>query len=192
MFPMVYMRYTERSEVRLYSSADGIAWSQVPGRPVIEPGAPGEWDCEFIGSGKDLVPFGPGRIAIPYSGTTYPHKHPRWPAVWDAWNLGWAWWPEDRLCGLQAEYQGEFWTVPVVPAGRQVRLNFRTPMAGMVRVGIEGVAGRSVEECDPLVGDRVDQVVTWRGQPELGAPVGQPVVLRLQLRCAELFSVAFV
>jgi hypothetical protein len=192
MFPMVYRRYTERSEVRVYSSADGVAWNQVPGGPVIEPGGPGEWDCEFIGSGKDLVPFGAGRMATPYSGTTYPHKHPRWPAVWDAWNLGWAWWPEDRLCALQADYQGEVWTDPVVPAGRRLRLNFRTPMAGLVRVGVEGVAGRSVEDCDPLVGDWTDRVVSWCGQSDLGTAEGQPVVLRVQLRCAELFSVAFV
>jgi hypothetical protein len=159
---------------------------------VIEPGPPGAWDSEFIGSGKDLVPFGPGRIATPYSGTPYPHKHPRWPAVWDAWNLGWAWWPEDRLCGLQAPYQGEVWTVPIAPAGRRLRLNVRTPMAGQVRVGVEGVANRTVDDCDPIVGDGADRVVTWGGEADLGTGAGQPVVLRLQLRCAEVFSLSFV
>jgi len=192
MFPMFYMRYTERSEVRLYSSADGMAWNQVPGPPVIEPGGPGAWDCEFIGNGKDLVHFGAGRIATPYSGTAYPHKHPRWPAVWDAWSMAWAWWPEDRLCAVQADRQGEFWTAPVVPAGRQLCLNLRTPMAGQVRVGIEGVPGRSAADCDPLWGDHLAQTVTWGGQADIGAAEGQPIALHFQLRCAELFSAAFV
>jgi hypothetical protein len=192
MFPMVWHRYTERSEVRLYSSADGIAWNQIPGGPVITPGEPGEWDDEFIGSGKDLLPFGKDRVATPYSGTAYPHKHPRWPAVWDAWNMGWAWWTRDRLCGLVADYEGEFWTMPAVPAGRQVRLNFRTPMAGEIRVGIQGVEGRSIQDCDPLAGDWLDRTVTWHGQSDLGAREDQPVTLHVKMRCATLFSVEFV
>ncbi|MCZ6677782.1 MAG: hypothetical protein O7E52_11085 [Candidatus Poribacteria bacterium] len=191
MLPMLYHRYTERSEVRLYSSADGIAWSQIPGGAILTPGAPGEWDCEFIGSGKDLQPFGEDKIAIPYSGTPYPHKFPRWQAVWDAASMGWAWWPKDRLCALVADYDGEFWTIPIVPAGREIRLNFRAPMAGEIRVGVEGVDGRSAHDCDPLIGDWMNKVVTWRGQSDIGAPEGQPVVLRVKLRCAELFSVGF-
>lgn len=90
MLPMLYHRYTERSEVRLYSSADGIAWNQIPGGKILTPGEPGAWDCEFIGTGKDLQPFGKDKVAIPYSGTIYPHKFPRWQAVFDAANMGWA------------------------------------------------------------------------------------------------------
>lgn len=191
MFPMVYHRYTERSEVRLYSSADGIAWHQVPGGPVISAGAPGEWDGEFLGSGKDLVPFGPGRIAIPYSGTEYPHKYPRGPAVWDAWQMAWAWWPQDRLCALEADGEGEFWTMPAVPAGRRVKLNVRVPRAGEVRVGIPDVEGRSVNDCEPIHGDHPDVTVTWRGQPDMGVEEGKPVALHFRVRRAEVFSVRF-
>jgi hypothetical protein len=191
MLPMLYHRYTERSEVRLYSSADGVAWNQIPGGAILTPGEPGAWDCEFIGTGKDLQPFGKDKIAIPYFGTTYPHKFPRWQAVWDAANMGWAWWPKDRLCALVADYEGEFWTTPIIPAGREIRLNFRTPMAGMIRVGIDGVAERSLEVCDPLIGDWMDKTVTWRGQSDIGASEGQPIVLHIQLRAAELFSVTF-
>ncbi len=191
MFPMVYHRYTERSDVRLYSSADGIAWNPLPGGPVLTPGEPGAWDCEFIGTGKDLQCFGEDKIAIPYSGTPHPHKYPRWQGVWDAANMGWAWWPKDRLCALVADYEGEFWTTPIVPAGREIRLNFRTPMAGEIRVGIEGVKGRSVDDCAPLIGDFLDKTVTWHGQSDIGVPDGQPIALHLTLRGAKLFSVAF-
>ena len=74
IFPMVYHRSTERSEIRLYSSADGIAWSELPGGPILEPRKPGSWDSEFLGNGKDLVPFGGDRAGVPHSGTPYPHK----------------------------------------------------------------------------------------------------------------------
>ena len=191
MFPMVWHRYTERSEVRLYSSDDGAVWHQVPGGPVLEPGDAGAWDTEFIGSGKDLVPFGRDQVAIPYSGTPFPHKYPRWPAVWDAWKQGWAHWPRDRICALKADRVGEFWTVPILPAGRTIRLNFRTPMAGEIRVGIEGAAGRSIEECDPLVGDHAAKPVTWRGNADIGIGGEQPVSLHIRLCCADLFAVNF-
>lgn len=188
MFPMFYHRYTERSDVRLYSSDDGIAWNQVPGGPVLTPGEPWKWDSEFITGGKDLVPFGEGRIAIPYTGTSYPHKYPRWPAVFEAWRMAWAWWPEGRLCAIKAEREGEFWTFPLTLAGRSLRLNFRTPRAGEIRVGVVGVEGRSVDDCDPLHGDSLSRTVSWNGQADLGAPEEQPVSLHFKLRCAELFA----
>ncbi|MEW6754134.1 MAG: hypothetical protein AB1505_24610 [Candidatus Latescibacterota bacterium] len=191
LFPMVYHRFTERSDVRLCSSSDGIAWNWVPGEPVIVPGPQGAWDSEFLGSGKDLVPFGPGRIATPYSGTAYPHKFPRWQAVWDAWNLGWASWPEDRLCGLVADDVGEAWTQPVELAGPRLRLNCRVPMGGQIRVGLVDVEGRSARECDPIVGVDGVRTVTWGGTAETGLPEGRSLALHLQLRRAEAFSVSF-
>jgi hypothetical protein len=191
MFPMVYHRYTERSEIRLYASADGIAWNQVPGGPVVVPGEDGAWDSEFLGSGKDLMPFAGDRIATPYSGTPYPHKFPRWQQVWDAWNLGWVCWPRDRLSAVVAGGSGEFWTSPAVPAGRRIRLNFRAPKAGRIRVGVEGVDGRQVADCDPLTGDELEREVSWGGVTDLGAAEGQPVSLHIEMRAAELFSVTF-
>jgi hypothetical protein len=192
MFPMVWRRFTERSEVRLYSSVDGLAWNQVPGGAVLEAGRAGDWDAEFIGTGKDLLPFGSERVAIPYTGTAYPHKYPRWPVVWDAWKMGWAYWPQDRLCALAADRIGEFWTLPVQPAGRTLRLNFSTPLAGEVRVGIAGVPGRSVDDCDPLVGDHAARTVTWRGQSDVGDTGDEPLALHFRLRCARLFAAEFV
>ncbi len=192
MLPMLYHRYTERSHVRLYSSADGMAWSEVPGGPVLTPGEPGTWDSEFIGTGKDLVPFGSGRIAIPYSGVGFPHKYPRWQHVFDAMRTGWAWWPEDRLCAVVADYEGEFHTPPILPAGRRMRLDFRTPAAGRIRIGIDGIEGRSAADCDPLAGDHAGQLVTWRGgEADLGVPADRPVSLHVTLRSAELFAIMF-
>lgn len=193
MFPNFYDRFTEQSQIRLYSSIDGIAWDQVPGSPVIVPGEPGEWDSEFICGGKDLVPFDGGdKIAIPYAGTAFPHKYPRWPNVYDAWRQGWAWWPKDRLCAVTADRQGEFHTVEIVPAGREMRLNFRTPRGGEVRVGIDGVEGHSVDDCDPMHGDCTDRVVTWNGISDIGVADGRPVTLHFKLRSAELFAVEWV
>lgn len=189
LFPMYYHRFTERSDVRLCSSADNVTWAPVPGRPVLECGAPGEWDSEFLGSGKDLLPFGRDQVAMPYSGTTYPHKYPRWPHVFDAWKQGWAVWDRDRLSALVADREGEVWTLPQPPGGRRLRVNARVAKGGLIQVGVEKLAGHGVEECDPIVGDRLDHVVSWRGEDRLELTAEEPVVLHLRLRSAELFAV---
>ena len=162
MFPMVYHRYTQTSEVRLFSSADGICWNQVPGSPILSPGAPGDWDSEFIHAGKDLVPLGNEKVGVPYAGTSFPHKYPRWESVLRAGRRAWAWWPKGRICAVVADEEGEFFTFPMRPAGRQLRLNVRTRRAGEVRVGLVNVPGRSAADCDPVFGDGLTVPVHWR------------------------------
>ena len=191
MFPMFYHRYNQRSDVRLCSSDDGMAWHMVPGSPVISCGEP-ESDKpesmigEFITGGKDLVPYGDGRLAIPYASTPYPHKYPRWPQVFAEWKAGWASWPEDRLSALKADREGVMWTLPL-PAGKQLWANFRTGMSGEIRVGIEGVEGRSAVDCDPLHGDSSGQKVTWKNSADPLAGENAPVSLNIRMRDAELF-----
>ena len=73
-----------------------------------------------------------------------------------------------------------------------MRLDFRTPAAGRVRIGIDGVEGRSAADCDPLAGDHAGQPVTWRGgEADLGVPADRPISLHVTLRSAELYSITF-
>jgi hypothetical protein len=192
MFPMVYHRYTQTSDVRLFSSADGICWSEVPGGPVLKPGAVGEWDSEFIHAGKDLVPLGDDRIGIPYHGTSFPHKYPRWKGVLSAGRSTWAWWPKGRLCAVVASEEGEFATFPTTPAGRGLTLNVRTQRAGEVRVGLIGVDGRRAEDCDPIFGDHLAAPVHWKGGSDIGVKEGSSVTLHFKLRAAEVFGFEWV
>ena len=187
MFPMFYHRFTERSDVRLYSSDDGMAWHAVPGGPVFETGDPGDWDSDFITGGKDLMPFRNGQMAIPITASQYPHKYPRWEPVWEAWKTGWAVWTEDRLCAVMADDEGEFWTMPHRPAGRKLTVNFRTGKAGQIRIGINGVEGRSIQDCDALTGDSAKEPVTWGGSPDTKVGSGESVVLQVWMRDTELF-----
>ena len=192
MFPMVYHRYNQTSEIYLFSSEDGICWNQVPGSPVISPGLPGEWDSEFIVAGKDLVPLGNDRIGIPYHGTSFPHKYPRWDGVLSAGRTAWAWWQKGRICAIVADEEGEFVTFPLVCEGRELRINARTRKAGMIKVGLLGVSGRSVDECDPIVGDNIAHPVHWKGQSDVTVKDGERVMLHFKLRNAELFTVEWV
>jgi hypothetical protein len=192
MFPMFYHRFDQTSDVRLYSSADGVHWQAVPGGPVLTPGDPGEWDGEFIHAGKALVPLDAERVGMPYHGTSYPHKHPRWPDVLAAGRTAWAWWPRGRLCAVTADAIGEFHTFALVPAGRELRLNARTRRAGDIRVGIVGRAGRSADDCDPIHGDRLSHPVHWKGESDIRGADGEPVALHFRMRAAELFALEWV
>ena len=144
MFAMHFHHFTERSDLRLLSSDDGMVWQPVPGGSAVGTGPSGSWYSDFITGGKDLMPFGSDEIAIPVAGSRYPHKYPRWPNVLDAWQMGWAVWPKDRLCALKADREGECWTVPAEHQGSVLRLNYRAYEAGQIRIGIEGAAGRSI------------------------------------------------
>ena len=191
MFPMYYRRYTQTSEIHLLTSIDGIRWQRVPGGPVLEPGDPGEWDGEFVVAGKGLVPLGKDRVAIPYAGTTHPHKYPRWPGV-ISHGSGWASWTKGRLCAIAAREEGEFHTFGVTVTGEGLKVNAKVRRAGRLRVGLSGVEGRSVAECDGIVGDDPAHPVTWKGDSHLGVSPGSSVALHFDLRAAELYGFEWV
>jgi len=191
MFPMFYRRYDQTSEVRLFSSIDGLNWSQVPGGSVLTPEAIGH-HAEFIGVTKNLVPLGNDKVGVPYFATPYPHKFPRWKSVMEAGSGGWAWWEKGRLAAITSEEEGQFVTFDVPVMGRELRLNARTPRAGMIKVELLDQDGRSLNDCDPIVGDNFAHVVRWKGKSALGVTEGKPVAIKFHLRQAELFGFEWV
>jgi hypothetical protein len=187
MFPLVYRRDTQGSEIHVYTSMDGILWDRVPGGPVLEPSDPPGWDGKFVVAGKNLVPLGRDRVAIPYSGVSHPHKYPRWPGVISS-RTGWASWPKGRLVALVADHAGQFHTFGIPVTGQQLRINARVRPGGQIRVGVHGPAGRSAADCDPITGDRPAHPVTWRGDVKCGVAPGSTVRLHFELRATELFG----
>lgn len=187
LFPIFYRRLDQTSEVHMHSSVEGIRWDRVPGGPVLEPGPPGAWDGEFIWAGKNLVPLGKDRIAIPYVGYDYPHKYPRWPGVIKS-RTGWATWPQGRLSALRADQEGQFETFMVKVTGTALRINCKVQRAGEIRVGLAGVTGRSVDNCDPITGDHTERTVTWKGEPQPKVDLNAGVTLRFRMRSADLFG----
>jgi hypothetical protein len=103
----------------------------------------------------------------------------------------------DGFVSLTAPYEaGEVLTKPLRVAGRKLRLNMSTSAAGTVRVGLEDASGNSlpghsVEDCDPLFGDDVATVVSWKGKAELASIAARPVRLRIRLSDADLYAFQF-
>ena len=54
------------------------------------------------------------------------------------------------------------------------------------------VRGFGIDECDPIRTDSVRQVVTWKGDPDVGNLAGQVVRLRFEMKNAKLYSFQFV
>ncbi len=90
---------------------------------------------------------------------------------------------------MTADEEGEFTTFFIPVMGRELRLNARTPRGGMIKVGLRG---RKLEDCDPVVGDDLTHSVRWRGNADVGLPIGESVALTFHMRRAELFGFEWV
>ncbi|MEZ5277034.1 MAG: hypothetical protein R3F07_11690 [Opitutaceae bacterium] len=187
MFPGVYHLDTESSESDLFSSADGICWDRVPGGPVYAPGGSG-WEGGVFGYLRgNLIPLGGDRIALPFSEVRHPHKYPRWPGVRDSLG-GYAVWDKDRLSAIAADSYGRFQTLDLPVAGNELRVNVKVHQAGILQVGLDKVPGRSLDDCDPIVGDHSTRVVTWRGEKALRIEPGAKVGIQFRMRSGKIFG----
>jgi len=93
---------------------------------------------------------------------------------------------------------GEIVTRPIVFEGGSLALNLETSGAGGVQVEIQDaqgtpIPGYSMEECPPIFGDSLRQIVRWEDVGgDVGPLAGRPVKLRIALRDADIYSLQFV
>lgn len=115
----------------------------------------------------------------------------------------------DGFASVHARYDtGEMVTKPITFAvddeddgsrkaatavARQLHLNFSTSAAGSIRVELqtdigEPIPGFSLNDCDPIIGDCLDCIATWKGKSDLQPFAQQPVRLRFEMKDADLYS----
>ncbi len=194
MFPKLWRVSEDRFHVHIGVSPDGIMWSLPPRSQVLYPGNPGQRDAGGVDVGSGMVELGTTEVAVPFIAYAIPHKYTRTAPLG---SIALARWARGRLVALHAEEQGEFRTMFVHFQGDELHVNVRTLPAGEVRIGVLGRDGnspkdRSVADCDPVVGDHLDRVVTWHGQSELGHEPGQPMAFRVRMVSAQMFGMHFV
>ena len=103
----------------------------------------------------------------------------------------------DGFASLRAPYaHGEFTSVPLVCAGDRLELNYSTSGVGEVQVEIQDEAGSalpgfSINDCVPLIGDRISGGVAWKGGSSLHSLRGKSVRIRMVLSDADLYSFRF-
>jgi hypothetical protein len=192
MFPAVWDQRTDTTHLALACSVDGLCWD-LDDAVLLATGEPGAWDGGCIFASPNLLELPDGTWALPYTGYSLPHKHPR---VRARRTVGYATWPKGRLAGLAADGPGRFWTVPALPAARAktLRINAVTGPAGWVRVGLcneRGTErpGRTRQDCAVLSGDLCDEPVRWAGGGELAIEPDEPLTLAVEMQDATVYSV---
>lgn len=188
MFPAVWHQDDDTTTLVLLSSRDGRLWQRVPGPPVLDTASFGKWDGGCVFAVPNLLELPDGSFALPYGGWNLPHKYARGQLQTLP---GYAVWPKGRIVALEAVERGEFAMVALMPPGRKLLINALTKRAGEIRVQVDGVAGRSLDECDPIIGDQYRTVVTWKGQSDLGHEQGRPIRLRFRMEKTQLFGLEF-
>lgn len=92
---------------------------------------------------------------------------------------------------------GELALHPVKFSGGTLKINYSTSAGGSVRVELQDLDGKplpgyTLDECKVLVGDTIEQSVTWTKGGDVYRFAGQPVRLRFVMQEADLFAIQFV
>ena len=208
MFPALYQRNRDVTEVHMMTSRDGLNWVRPLRRPVVPAGEPGSDSEGSVYAGCGLVSFRPGETSLPISPTRRSHNRGFYvepgAARPEEGRLCLATLRRDGFISLDAEAVGTCATVIFTFSGGRLEVNAWTGFGGEIRIELadasaetrrspaEPVAGHALEECDPISGDSVRHTVTWKGRSDLSAWAGTPVRLRLRLRRARLYAIQFV
>jgi hypothetical protein len=99
----------------------------------------------------------------------------------------------DGFVSAHAEGEGVLVTKPLVFAGSALSLNIAS--SGPTRVELQDATGSplpgfALDECQPIVGDHIEQTVSWKGRG-LAALAGKAVRLRFVMQTADLYSFRF-
>jgi len=92
--------------------------------------------------------------------------------------------------------KGELITKPLIFKGSHLIVNFSTSAAGSLQVEIQDtngnpVSGFHLDDCPLIIGDEIERLVHWKGNPNLGAFAGKSVRLRFVMTECDLFSFRF-
>ena len=201
----VFHMVTDHLDLQLAFSRDGIVWTRPERRAALSVGPRGSGEeCQLHPWRNGLVELPDGHWAISYEARSSTHTTPEeykadmFPEMQPN-QIRWARWRPHRLCGVEAESEGRFTIPTVYRREKELRLNYRCAPGGWIEVELlhyiptmqavdaNPLKGFSFEECDRLVGDEEDQVVTWKGDGDISR-VGEMAAIRIRMFQAKLFA----
>lgn len=175
------LRNVGSTDIALMSSRAGtLSYDRTFKEAFMRPGLAEEgWENRANYVALNVVPTGPGEMSIYHrNGNRYVLR-------------------TDGFASVNAPHAGgEFTTKPLMFEGEELVLNVSTSISGSVRVELlseegEPLPGFSLQECDPIVDDSLERIVSWGDERDVGQYVGQPVRLRFVMRDADLYSFRF-
>ncbi|MBN1418117.1 MAG: hypothetical protein JXP34_05035 [Planctomycetes bacterium] len=176
------------SDAVLLTSRGGDRYDRTFLEAFIRPGpGPENWTSRTNYPARGIVPAGPGELALYVQRRYGQPEHGLQRLLLRA----------DGFASIHAPYAGgAMTTVPLRFAGKALEINISTSAAGEARVEIQDEArapieGRTLSDCDPIIGDAIDRIVTWKGASDVSAVAGRTVRLRFVLKDADLFAIRF-
>ncbi len=204
LFPAVYERRLDLTELHMFTSRDGLAWERISRDPVIPKGPPGSGMEAGVYAGAGIVSIKPGEWSMPIAPQSTTHNQCQFPEGMEEMpHHGFvclATWREDGFTSIEAEAEGSFSTVPFVLEGGRLELSTWSNYGGVIKVELvevpEGrsrghapaVVGRGFDACDVITGDNLHHTVTWNGESDISAWAGKEVRLRFRLNRSNLYS----
>ena len=91
---------------------------------------------------------------------------------------------------------GELVTLPLRFSGKELVINYATSAGGSVRIELQDADGQplprfGMSDCRNLVGDSIEQPVSWTTGSDLSALAGKTVRLRFSMQEADVFALQF-
>jgi len=208
MFPSPYRHFPEPPvskyrndgllDIQLAVSRDGRKFHAASRFPYIELGMPNERDRGSLYMYIGMLRRG-NEIYQYYGGNDW--SHGAYEGLPEMRNRGGMMMTRQRLDGFVSVEAGEgggsFVTPEVIFTGGKLALNFNASALGQVLIEMRNAAGQPIEgfsfnDCDPLGGNDVAKVVTWRqGKADVSALSGKPVRVAFKLRTAKLYAFQF-
>jgi hypothetical protein len=103
----------------------------------------------------------------------------------------------DGFVSVNAPYSGgEFLTKPLHFSGKNLTINYATSAPGFIRVEIQTSDGSAVSDfaladCQEIIGDEIERVVSWKGGADVSKLAGKPIRLRFVMKDADLYALRF-
>lgn len=91
---------------------------------------------------------------------------------------------------------GELFTHPLRFSGNNLVINYATSAGGSIKVELQDLNGQPIpgfllSDCRNLVGDTIEQTVSWKKESNLASLAGQPIRLRFLMQEADLYAIQF-
>ena len=188
-------------EIQIATSRDGIHWKRPSREPYFPIGLADEWDRWYAVIGPGIVKRG-NYLYQYYCSTGRTHDSVIVRPEYDksAPQMGGVGVIRQRLDGffsVDADHKGGWLeTPPVVFSGSTLRLNIDTGAMGKAFVEIrdtEGqpIPGYTLEECEEIGGNYIDEKIYWNGSADLSQLAGRPIKIHFKLIRTKLYGFQF-
>ncbi|HTM53325.1 MAG TPA: hypothetical protein VL175_04825 [Pirellulales bacterium] len=188
-------------EVQLAVSRDGVHWQRPTREPYFPMGLPDEWDRWYAVMGPGLARRG-NYLYQYYNSSGRLHDGAILRAEYEksAPQLGGIGIVRQRLDGFvsaDADHKGGWLQTPLLTyRGNRLRLNIDTGAMGTALVELrdgEGqpIPGFTLDDCEEIGGNFIDQLVYWKGSADVGSLAGRPIRVYMKLKRAKLYAFQF-